>query len=260
MPKEKIRLDEYLVREGYAIDLKLAQSLILSGSVLVNDVVISKVGTNISSKDIVRTKEKIKTYVSRGAYKLLGAFDSFPNANIQNKTCIDLGASTGGFCQVLLEKGASRVIAVDVGYGQLAQKIANDPRVTVFDRTHLKDLKINQLEPLTKETWITMDLSFISLVPVFQSLVILFQSKPEIVWRGISLFKPQFEVHPSKLEKGVLKDSHHIGYTIRSVWRKIKNLDPKLKFLGLAESPIQGADGNREFLIRWEWKGSIEKS
>lgn len=260
MPKEKIRLDEYLVREGYAIDLKFAQSLILSGSVLVNDVVVSKVGTNISSKDIVRTKEKIKTYVSRGAYKLLGAFDSFPNANIQNKTCIDLGASTGGFCQVLLEKGASRVIAVDVGYGQLAQKIANDPRVTVFDRTHLKDLRMSQLEPLTKETWITMDLSFISLVPVFQSLVSLFQTKPEIVWQGISLFKPQFEVHPSKLEKGVLKDSHHIGYTIRSVWRKIKNLDPKLKFLGLAESPIQGADGNREFLIRWEWKGSIEKS
>ncbi|TGL86523.1 TlyA family RNA methyltransferase [Leptospira congkakensis] len=255
MPKEKIRLDEYLVREGYAIDLKLAQSLILSGSVLVNDVVISKVGTNISVKDNVRTKEKIKTYVSRGAYKLLGAFDSFPKTNVQNKTCIDLGSSTGGFCQVLLEKGASRVIAVDVGYGQLAQKIANDPKVTVFDRTHLKDLTLPQLEPLTEETWITMDLSFISLVPVFASLVSLFQSSPKTIWQGISLFKPQFEVHPSKLEKGVLKDSHHISYTIRTVWRKIKNLDSKLKFLGLAESPIQGADGNREFLIRWEWKG-----
>ncbi|TGK50416.1 TlyA family RNA methyltransferase [Leptospira kanakyensis] len=258
MPKEKIRLDEYLVREGYAIDLKYAQSLILSGSVLVNDIVISKVGTSLSTKDIVRTKEKIKTYVSRGAYKLLGAFDSFPKTNVQNKTCIDLGSSTGGFCQVLLEKGASRVIAVDVGYGQLAQKIANDPKVTVFDRTHLKDLTISQLEPLTEETWITMDLSFISLVPVFTSLVSLFQSNPKVIWQGISLFKPQFEVHPSKLEKGVLKDSHHIGYTIRNIWRKIKNLDSRLKFLGLAESPIQGADGNREFLIRWEWKDLVK--
>lgn len=257
MPKEKIRLDDFLVREGYAIDRKRAQSLILSGSVLINDVVISKVGTLISPKDIVRTKEKIKTYVSRGAYKLLGAFDSFSSANVQNKTCIDLGSSTGGFCQVLLEKGASRVIAVDVGYGQLAQKIANDPKVTVFDRTHLKDLTVSQLEPLTEETWITMDLSFISLVPVFGSLISLFQSSSHIVWQGISLFKPQFEVHPSKLEKGVLRDSHHIGYTIRSIWRKIRNLDSRIKFLGLAESPIQGADGNREFLIRWEWKNRI---
>ncbi|PJZ46827.1 TlyA family RNA methyltransferase [Leptospira brenneri] len=258
MPKEKNRLDDFLVREGYAIDLKKAQSLVLSGSVLVNDIVVSKIGTKISPKDIVRTKEKIKTYVSRGAYKLLGAFDSFPTSNVENKTCIDLGASTGGFCQVLLEKGAARVIAVDVGYGQLAQKIANNPKVTVFDRTHLKDLSITELEPLTEETWITMDLSFISLVPVFGSLIVLFQSKPKIVWQGISLFKPQFEVHPSKLEKGVLKDSHHIGYTIRTIWRKIKNLDSRLKFLGLAESPIQGADGNREFLIRWEWKDSVK--
>lgn len=254
MPKEKIRLDDFLVREGYAIDLKIARSLILSGSVLVNDVVVSKVGTNISPADSVRTKEKIKTYVSRGAYKLLGAFDAFSDANVENKTCIDLGSSTGGFCQVLLEKGASRIIAVDVGYGQLAQKIANDPKVTVFDRTHLKDLTLTQLEPLTPETWITMDLSFISLVPVFGSLVTLFQSSPQIVWQGISLFKPQFEVHPSKLDRGVLKNSHNIGSTIRSVWRKIKKLDSNLKFLGLAESPIQGADGNREFLIRWEWK------
>ncbi|ABZ92628.1 rRNA methylase/Hemolysin-tylA [Leptospira biflexa serovar Patoc strain 'Patoc 1 (Ames)'] len=252
MLKEKIRLDDYLVREGYAKDLKLAQSLILSGSVLVNDTIVSKVGTLISNKDKVRTKEKIKTYVSRGAYKLLGAFDRWKTIQVEGKTCIDLGASTGGFCQVLLEKGAIRVIAVDVGYGQLAQKIANDPKVFVLDRTHLRELPKLPLGALTKETWITMDLSFISLVPVFSHLLPLFQKYPDIHWQGISLFKPQFEVHPSKLEKGILIDSHNIGKTIKNVWLKIKKNDPKLEFLGLGESPIQGADGNREFLIRWE--------
>lgn len=252
MLKEKIRLDDFLVREGIAKDLKLAQSLILSGSVLVNDIIISKVGTLITAKDKVRIKEKIKTYVSRGAYKLLGAFDTWKGIQVEGKTCIDLGASTGGFCQVLLEKGALRVIAVDVGYGQLAQKIANDPRVFVFDRTHLKELPLLPLGALTKDSWITMDLSFISLIPVFGFLLPFFQKYPEIHWRGITLLKPQFEVHPSKLEKGVLIDSHSIGYTIRSVWKKIKNIDPKIRFLGLAESPIQGTDGNREFLIRWE--------
>ncbi|MCW7465366.1 TlyA family RNA methyltransferase [Leptospira levettii] len=254
MQKEKIRLDTFLVREGFVTDLKLAQSLILSGSVLVNDTVISKVGTLISLKDKVRTKEKIKSYVSRGAYKLLGAFEHWKDIRINGNTCIDLGASTGGFCQVLLEKGASKLFAVDVGYGQLAQKIANDPRVTVFDRTHLKELPLLPLEPITNETWITMDLSFISLVPVFSFLHSLFVKYPETHWKGITLFKPQFEVHPSKLEKGVLIDSQLIGYAIRNVWHKIKQADPKIRFVGLMESPIQGADGNREFLIRWERK------
>ncbi|MCW7461120.1 TlyA family RNA methyltransferase [Leptospira limi] len=254
MQKEKIRLDTFLVREGFVTDLKLAQSLILSGSVLVNDTVISKVGTLITLKDKVRIKEKIKSYVSRGAYKLLGAFEHWKDIQIDGKTCIDLGASTGGFCQVLLEKGASKLFAVDVGYGQLAQKIANDPRVTVFDRTHLKELPQLSIEPLTNETWITMDLSFISLVPVFSFLLLLFEKYPETHWKGITLFKPQFEVHPSKLEKGVLIDSQLIGYAIRNVWHQIKQSDPKIRFIGLMESPIQGADGNREFLIRWERK------
>lgn len=254
MQKEKIRLDVFLVREGYAKDIKLAQSLVLSGSVLINDVVISKVGTLVSPKDKVRTKEKIKTYVSRGAYKLLGAFDHWKGIQIEGKTCFDLGASTGGFSQVLLENGASKVFAIDVGYGQMAQKIANDPKVVVYDRTHLKELPTLPLEPLTKETWITMDLSFISLIPVFGYLLPLFQKFSNIHWFGITLLKPQFEVHPSKLEKGILKDSHEIGYTIRAVWRKIKKADPQIRFKGLKESPIQGADGNREFLIFWERK------
>ncbi|EOQ89361.1 ribosomal RNA large subunit methyltransferase J-like protein [Leptospira yanagawae serovar Saopaulo str. Sao Paulo = ATCC 700523] len=258
MQKEKIRLDEFLVREGYAKDIKFAQSLILSGSVLINDVIVSKVGSLVSIKDKVRTKEKIKTYVSRGAYKLLGAFENWKKIQIDGKTCIDLGASTGGFCQVLLEKGASKVFAVDVGYGQLAQKIANDPKVVVFDRTHLKELPTLPLEPLSDETWITMDLSFISLVPVFGYLLPLFQKFPNVTWKGITLLKPQFEVHPSKLEKGILKNSHDIGYTLRSVWRNIKSVNPNVRLKGIKESPIQGADGNREFLIYWEKREMVK--
>lgn len=279
MQKGKVRLDQYLVDFGLAKDLRLASSLILSGSVLVNDRVVSKVGTIITSKDKVRLKEKIKTFVSRGAYKLLGAFEQFPKLTVQNKICVDLGASTGGFCQVLLDKNAKHVFAVDVGYGLLAQKIANHPKVTVLDRTHVKDLtweKISyntinktiegkesqdsQANPLIElpqddtQYFFSMDLSFISLTSVFSQLGNLFQMASRIPIQGVSLLKPQFELPARYLEKGVVTDSKILGPCIRSVWRNIKNNNKHFFLKGLGESPIQGADGNREFLVFWEFR------
>ncbi|MDZ4725075.1 MAG: TlyA family RNA methyltransferase [Leptospira sp.] len=234
----------------------LIPSFILSGSILVNDRVITKPGTLIHKTDIVRIKEKIKKYVSRGAYKLIGAFDAFKDIDINEKVCLDLGASTGGFTQILLEKNAKHVYAVDVGYGQLAQKLANDKRVTVFDRTHIKDLHFSELHFPNEKYFVCMDLSFISLTAVFPYLSNLIQESNLEYWEGVSLIKPQFELPSRYLEKGIVRDRFIQLIAIRHVWREIKRQNPNFCFVALAESPIQGTDGNHEFLLRWKWKRS----
>ena len=223
----------------------------MSGSVLVNDRAITKAGTLIQLTDQVRIRKRIKEYVSRGAYKLLGAFDSFDDLNVQDVVCFDLGASTGGFTQVLLEKGALHVYAVDVGYGLLAQKIANDKKVTVLDRTHVKELNLKNLENLTKRIFFSMDLSFISLTQIFPQISNLAAENPSNEFFGISLIKPQFELPASSLEKGIVKNRKFQLTAVRNVWRAIKKTNPRFVFDGLAESPIQGADGNHEFLLKW---------
>lgn len=223
----------------------------MSGSVLVNDRPITKAGTLIKITDQVRIRTRIKEYVSRGAYKLLGAFDCFRDLNVQDIVCFDLGASTGGFSQVLLEKGAFHVYAVDVGYGLLAQKIANDKRVTVLDRTHVKDLNLKDMENLTRKIFFSMDLSFISLTQIFPYISNLAKDNPTKDFFGISLIKPQFELPSSALEKGIVRNRVHQLTAIRNVWRTIKKTNARFVFEGLAESPIQGADGNHEFLLKW---------
>lgn len=252
LQKEKIRLDEYLLNSELIKDKNLIKSLILSGSVLVNDQPVTKVGTLIWKTDFVRIRERIKKYVSRGAYKLLGAFDSFPDLTVENLVGIDLGSSTGGFTQILLEKGSTHVYAVDVGYGQLAQKIANNPKVTVLDRTHVKDLAFDQISIRTTKIFITMDLSFISLTQIFPYISIFASADKNIEFFGVSLVKPQFELPASYLDKGIVRNRRHQLEAIRIVWRKIKKQNPEFIFQGLAESPIQGADGNHEFLLRWK--------
>ncbi|TGN20391.1 TlyA family RNA methyltransferase [Leptospira idonii] len=251
MPKEKIRLDAYLIKHELCDGEKHALSLILSGSVLINDTPIFKPGTLVKPNDKIRLREVIKQYVSRGAWKLLGAFSSFPDLSVKDKLCFDFGASTGGFTQVLLEKGASRIFAIDVGYGLLSQRIANDPKVTVLDRTHIKDLNWDLL-PRESSVFICMDLSFISLSSVFPTITRLANESCETAWEGVSLVKPQFELDSNFLVKGIVTDPKLLGRSIISVWRKIRKQDPTFRCLGLAESPIQGADGNREFLLRWK--------
>jgi 23S rRNA (cytidine1920-2'-O)/16S rRNA (cytidine1409-2'-O)-methyltransferase len=220
----------------------------------VNDKVITKVGTLIFKTDQVRIRTKIKEYVSRGAYKLLGAFDSFPNLFVSNLVALDLGSSTGGFTQVLLEKEVKHVYAVDVGYGLLAQKIANDSRVSVIDRTHVKDLSPSQIEIRTSKIFVTMDLSFISLTQVFPYLGNLVKQDQNLKFFGISLIKPQFELPPSYLVKGIVKERTDQLKAIRLVWRNIKKKNPEFVFEGIRESPIQGMDGNHEFLLKWSMK------
>ncbi|WP_411824168.1 TlyA family RNA methyltransferase [Leptospira sp. 'Mane'] len=255
MPKEKIRLDDRLISLGLCKDKKEALSFILSGSVLVNDEPVTKIGTSVRITDHIRIREIIKQYVSRGAKKLLGALESFPNANPINKICWDWGASTGGFTQVLLERGAKHVYSVDVGYGQLAQKLANHKSVTVLDRTHIKELTWEILGGKSDSIFITMDLSFISLLSIFPTITRLAKESVNTNWEGISLLKPQFEVKEKDLTEGIVTNPLVIGRIIRQVWREIRKQDQSIRILGIAESPIKGTEGNREFLFWWKKEG-----
>lgn len=206
----------------------------------------------------IRIREIIPKYVSRGAYKLKEAFKKW-NISVKGKLCVDWGASTGGFTQVLLEEGADLVFAFDVGYGQMASKIAMDPKVSVRDRFHIRDTSWELLSSLwfekkeikfPDEIFLVMDLSFISLRTVLPVLSELKNKNSNIRWNIVSLFKPQFETEPRNLDRGVLRDPWIRWKTIRSFLRFLKN-EVKGKRIGLENSPITGRDGNREILVYW---------
>ncbi|MCC5814596.1 MAG: TlyA family RNA methyltransferase [Leptospira sp.] len=256
MAQEKIRLDELLLRRGLANSISRAQSLILSGSVLINDRMESRSGISVPLDTPIRIREKIKNFVSRGAHKLIGALESFPKANVEGKIAIDLGASTGGFTQILLEKGAIHVFAIDVGYGQLATKLQNDTRVTVRDRFHIKNLSWQDIELKdvhSNEYFITMDLSFMSLRSVFPIFERLHEEKQDSVLEVMALVKPQFEIEDnSLLEKGILNDRIESLRVFRRVAKHARLHGAKI--LGLANSKLAGADGNREFFMYAVWK------
>ncbi len=259
MAREKIRLDELLVKKGFADQLTRARSLILSGSVLVNDRVIDKVGFTVDQSSEIRIRDIIPKYVSRGAYKLKAAIEKW-EIRIQDRLCMDWGASTGGFTQVLLEEGARAVFAFDVGYGQMVSKIAMNPKVTVRDRFHIRETtwkllkeiwKKHSEESFPQEVFLVMDLSFISLRIVLPTLGKLKKENPNVSWNVVTLFKPQFEVEPKYLEKGVLKDSVIRLRILRSFIRFLKKeIGGSLE--GLSESPITGREGNREILVYWK--------
>lgn len=241
-----------------AEDISKARSLILSGSVLVNDRMSDKVGALFPESVEIRIREIIPKYVSRGAYKLKEAFKKW-NISVKGKLCVDWGASTGGFTQVLLEEGADLVFAFDVGYGQMASKIAMDPKVSVRDRFHIRDTSWELLSSLwfekkeikfPDEIFLVMDLSFISLRTVLPVLSELKNKNSNIRWNIVSLFKPQFETEPRNLDRGVLRDPWIRWKTIRSFLRFLKN-EVKGKRIGLENSPITGRDGNREILVYW---------
>lgn len=258
MAKEKIRLDDLLLKKGFADSLEKARSLILSGSVLVNEQKITKVGLKFPENSEIRILNVIPRYVSRGAYKLLRAFEVF-SVDAEGKLCVDLGASTGGFTQVLLEKGAWKVFACDVGYGQLAEKIRNNSAVIVKDRFHLKNLSSSEIEwetnsalvPNSESILIVMDLSFISLRSVFPVIQKFREEKNIPKLECITLIKPQFEANESDLVKGVLKDSKIRIGIVRSICSYLKK-EIGAEIFGLEWSPIEGRDGNKEVLLYWK--------
>ena len=238
MPKR--RLDNLLLERGIVQSRERAKGLILSGDVRVNGNPVNKAGTLIDENAEIEITKDIP-YVSRGGLKLEKAIKEF-NINVKDKAAIDVGASTGGFTDCLIQYGAKKVYAVDVGYGQLAWKLRNDPRVVIIERKNVRYIKPSDIgEPVDIAT---IDVSFISLKLVLPVVKNLLKENGEI----IALIKPQFEVGRGEVGKGgIVKDEEKHKKVISEI--KSFAIDSGFKVLNVTKSPIAGQKGNVEFLI-----------
>jgi 23S rRNA (cytidine1920-2'-O)/16S rRNA (cytidine1409-2'-O)-methyltransferase len=237
----KERLDKLLVQQGLVTSRERARALILAGKVIVDDHRVDKAGFQVDVDADIRLKGEDIPYVSRGGLKLEQALREF-SLTVENKTALDVGASTGGFTDCLLQNGAKKVYAVDVGYGQLAWKLREDPRVVNLERCNIRYLKSDQLDS-TPELAV-IDASFISLEKVLPSTLSLLGKNGEIV----ALIKPQFEVGKGRVGKGgVVKDQQLQEQVVLQICNFVISLNCEV--LGLTESPILGPKGNREFLV-----------
>jgi 23S rRNA (cytidine1920-2'-O)/16S rRNA (cytidine1409-2'-O)-methyltransferase len=236
---DKIRLDHLLVERGLAPSGSQAQALILAGEVLVEGEVARKPGTRVRSDAQVEVRAHLP-YASRGGLKLAAALDAFA-VSVQGTVCADVGASTGGFTDCLLQRGASRVYAIDVGYGQLAWSLRQDARVIVMERTNVRYLE--QLpEPVHV---VTIDISFISLTKVLPVVVKWLDSSSAPV---LALVKPQFEAGRAFVERGgVVRDPRVHRQVLEQVAQAAT--DCGLHVWGLVRSPITGPAGNVEFFM-----------
>jgi len=234
-----MRLDLELTRRGLAPSREAAQRLIMAGRVRVNSRPADKADLKVDAGariEVISGHE----YVSRGAYKLIAGLDHFA-IDPKDRMALDVGASTGGFTEVLLARGAQKVIALDVGYGQLAMKLRTDPRVIVTERTNIRNVTAAEL-PFRPDL-IAIDASFISLKLVLPPVIALAASPAEIVM----LIKPQFEVGKGNLGKGgVVRDDEARLKAVTDVVDHAKKLG--LDVEGWIESPLRGPAGNREYL------------
>ena len=240
MSTERSRLDERIVALGLAESRTKAQALIMAGQVLVDDVPVDKAGTRVRNDASVRIRGAASRYVSRGGDKLEGALEDL-GVDPRGKLCLDVGASTGGFTDCLLQRGATRVYAVDVGYGLLDAKLRDDPRVVVRERINARNLEAAQVpEPVDL---LVADVAFISLRLVVPALAAV---APRAEW--LLLVKPQFEVGREQVGKGgVVRDDALRAWAVESVrgaaealgWREVAR----------ADSRVAGPKGNREIFL-----------
>ncbi|HJQ71140.1 MAG TPA: TlyA family RNA methyltransferase [Blastocatellia bacterium] len=235
------RIDKLLVERGFAESRNRAQSMVMAGQVLVGDQRIDKAGYLVDTDAAIRIKGETPRYVSRGGLKLEAALSRF-KVDPRGKNCIDVGASTGGFTDCLLQQGAARVTAVDVGHNQLAWQMRQDPRVEVIEGLNARNL--NERAWPEQFDLATVDVSFISLTKILPALFGVLAEEAD----SIALIKPQFEVGKGEVGKGgiVADPAKH-----RRVLTEIVDFarDTGLSVVGLMGSPILGAEGNREFLI-----------
>lgn len=238
----KERIDVFLINMGYFDSRQKVQAEIIAGNILVNMQKITKPGTAIDTTSKITVLKKDFPYVSRGALKLLKAVNSF-SLDIKNKICLDIGASTGGFTEILLINGAQKVFAVDVGHNQLDWKLRSDDRVVSLEKTNGRYLSIADLENTLVDIIVT-DVSFISLEKILPPAFSCLKEKGEMV----ALIKPQFEAGIGEVSKrGVVtnKDIH------LKVIKKVISYSFELGFsvIGLEKSPLKGPKGNIEFLL-----------
>jgi 23S rRNA (cytidine1920-2'-O)/16S rRNA (cytidine1409-2'-O)-methyltransferase len=245
----KIRLDKLLIDRQLAASRERAQALILAGKVLVNDQKVEKAGAQVDAQAEVRMLGEDLKYVSRGGLKLERALEHWP-IDVAGKVCLDVGASTGGFTDCLLQRGASRVIAVDTGYGQMDFRVRQDPRVRLLEKTNARYLTSEALGE--KVELIAIDVAFISVTLVLPAVVgaAFPQSGDERRGREvIVLVKPQFEVGRELVGKGgIVRDESAQLASVEKVRRSL--LELKCANTEVIDSPILGAEGNREFLLR----------
>jgi 23S rRNA (cytidine1920-2'-O)/16S rRNA (cytidine1409-2'-O)-methyltransferase len=246
----KTRLDKLLVDQGHAASRERAQALILAGRVLVDEQRIDKPGTPISSVAVIRLLGLDLKYVSRGGLKLEQALAHW-SIDLTGLACVDIGASTGGFTDCMLQSGAASVLAVDTGYGQIAQKLRDDSRVSLRERTNARLLA--QAELLTAGTpmpaFISMDVSFISATLVLPA-VLSALSTPEQPWQGsaVILIKPQFEAGRQNIGKGgIVRDPEARKQAIERVRECV--VEQRGTEIEVIDSPIKGMEGNHEYLL-----------
>ena len=234
----KVRADVLLHQRGLAESRAKAQALILAGSVVAGEHRVEKPGQLLDEKVELRLKEQLK-YVSRGGLKLEHALDWF-QLPVTGRVCVDLGASTGGFTDVLLQRGALKVYAVDVGRGQLHEKLRADPRVIMQERVNARELRLP--EPCAAAV---ADLSFISLRLVLPALAAAL--RPADAWACV-LVKPQFEAGRAEVGKGgVVRDPLVHERVVREIAEELERLE--FEIVGSVPSPVLGPAGNREFLL-----------
>jgi 23S rRNA (cytidine1920-2'-O)/16S rRNA (cytidine1409-2'-O)-methyltransferase len=237
------RLDLEMTRRGLADSRESAQRLIMAGRVRVNSRPAAKADQKVDSAVPIELVGRAREYASRGAYKLLAALEHFA-VNPADRQVLDVGASTGGFTDVLIRRGAAHVIALDVGYGQLADHLRIDRRVTVIDRTNIRGVRPTDLP--YRPDLVVIDASFISLRLVLPPVVGLIAHPGTI----IALVKPQFEVGKGQVGKGgIVRDDARREAALRDVIEFAAGLG--LESEGAIESPITGAAGNREFLAHF---------
>ena len=246
----RIRLDAELVRRGLARSREHAVDLIEARQVLVGGIPATKPATQVKPETSIKLAGVRDDFVSRGGHKLAGALDAFPDIKTEAKVCLDAGASTGGFTDVLLRRNADHVVAVDVGYGQLAWDLRQDERVTVLDRTNIRHLTGDMVgEPIDL---VVADLSFISLTLVLPALAAVSKSDADFV----VMVKPQFEVGREKLGAGgVVRDPALRKAAVIEVAESA--YDVGLGTMGIAASPLPGPAGNVEYFL-WLRRGAAE--
>jgi 23S rRNA (cytidine1920-2'-O)/16S rRNA (cytidine1409-2'-O)-methyltransferase len=237
--RAKSRLDVALVDRGLTETRSRAQSLIMARRVLVNERFVDKPGTTVADDDVLRVSELEHPWVGRGGIKLAHALQQF-GIDVRDKTCVDIGASTGGFTDVLLKRGAKKVYAIDVGYGQLDASLRGDPRVVNREKVNARFLQPSDFDD--DVDFVSIDVSFISLkliLPVVANFL-----RGELV----ALVKPQFEVGRGEVGKGgIVRDEAKRDAAVQSVVEFARSLHFDVR--RVIESPIKGAEGNVEYLM-----------
>lgn len=251
----KVRIDKLLVERGVAASRERAQAMVLAGRVLVNSQKMEKAGATVEQDAEIRLLGEDLRYVGRGGLKMEAALERW-KIDLAGRTCLDVGASTGGFTDCMLQHGAAGVIAVDTGYGQIAQRLRSDARVKLLERTNARYLTVEDIQKAGAGgdvTFIAIDVSFISVTLILPAVLQSAFAQPASQLRElVVLIKPQFEVGRKRVGKGgIVRDQQAQQDAVTKVREVVAQLGGRN--LEVTESPILGMEGNREFLLHAEF-------